>query len=230
MPRPKHSDPAKTFAAIVDAAVVVLQEQGPNHVSLRRVSEASGLSMGTLTYYFPNRQDLVEACLDVHYQHISAGILEFHAAVTEGPVDAALIRHHVGRLVDIAFADRSFLQLRALVMAEMQQYLMAAGRDRRGGTDEDLITEPLPEDATRLYVSRDHMDNWFECIKSRKLPICDVEIGHRSASVCHLGSLAIRLGRPLRWDPAKEAFIGDVEANARRHYEYRPPWSLPKVA
>ena len=122
MPRPKHSDPAKTFAAIVDAAVVVLQEQGPNHVSLRRVSEASGLSMGTLTYYFPNRQDLVEACLDVHYQHISAGILEFHAAVTEGPVDAALIRHHVGRLVDIAFADRSFLQLRALVMAEAQQY------------------------------------------------------------------------------------------------------------
>ena len=44
-------------------------------------------------------------------------------------MDAALIRHHVGRLVDIAFADRSFLQLRALVMAEMQQYLMAADRD-----------------------------------------------------------------------------------------------------
>lgn len=94
---------------------------------------------------------------------------------------------------------------------------------------EDLLMEPLPADATRLYVSKDHMDNWFSCIKSRELPICDVEIGHRSASVCHLGSLAIRLGRTLHWDPSKESFANDNEANALRHYTYRKPWELPAL-
>lgn len=97
-------------------------------------------------------------------------------------------------------------------------------------SDEDIIMDPLPANATRLYVSKDHMDNWYECIKSRKLPICDAEIGHRTSTVCHLGSLAMRMGRKLKWDPVKEEFPGDVEANARRHYEYRSPWKLPNVA
>lgn len=97
-------------------------------------------------------------------------------------------------------------------------------------SDEELLGEPLPAEATRLYVSSDHMDNWFDCIKSRKLPICDVEVGHRSSSVCHLGSLAMRLGRPLKWDPVKEEFQGDAEANAKRFYDYRKPWALPSVA
>jgi predicted dehydrogenase len=94
---------------------------------------------------------------------------------------------------------------------------------------EELLTDPLPADALRLYASKDHMDNWFDCIKTRKLPICDVEVGHRSSTVCHLGSLAMRLGRKLKWDPEKEEFKGDAEANAKRFYEYRKPWSLPKV-
>ena len=98
------------------------------------------------------------------------------------------------------------------------------------GSDEDLVHQPLPADAVRLYVSKDHLDNWFDCIKTRKLPICDVEIGHRSASVCHLGSLAMRLGRKLTWDPEKEEFPGDAEANKMRHYEYRRPWELPAVS
>ena len=46
----------------------------------------------------------------------------------------------------------------------------------------------------RLYVSKNHPQNWLDCIKSRKLPVCDVEIGHRSATVCHLGNIAVRTG------------------------------------
>lgn len=94
-------------------------------------------------------------------------------------------------------------------------------------SSDDLLEQALPADGVRLYISKDHMDDWFSCIKSRKNPICDVEIGHRSASVCHLGNLAMRLGRKLKWDPEKEEFPGDAEANARRHYEYRKPWHLP---
>jgi predicted dehydrogenase len=97
-------------------------------------------------------------------------------------------------------------------------------------SDEDMLTTPLPADALRLYVSKDHMDNWFDCIKTRKLPICDVEVGHRSSTVCHLGSLAVRLGRKLLWDPVKEEFQGDDKANAMRHYAYRKPWELPRIA
>jgi len=77
-----------------------------------------------------------------------------------------------------------------------------------------------------LPVSTQHHQHWLACIKSRQKPICDVEIGHRSATVCHLGNLAIRLGRPLTWDPASESFPGDAEANGLRARAYRAPWSL----
>ena len=54
-----------------------------------------------------------------------------------------------------------------------------------------------------------------------------VEIGHRSATVCHLGNIAIRLGRPIRWDPVKEQIVGDTEAAAMQSRPYRDPWKLP---
>ena len=93
----------------------------------------------------------------------------------------------------------------------------------------ELLTEPLPSSAERLYVSNDHMGNFFECVRSRKQPICDVEIGHRSASVCHLGVIAIRLGRKLKWDPAKEQFVGDKDAAKFVAREMRRPWTYEAV-
>jgi hypothetical protein len=62
------------------------------------------------------------------------------------------------------------------------------------------------------------------------LPICDVAIGHRSATVCHLGNIAIRTGRKIQWDPAKEIVIGDAEAAKLTTKEYRAPWKLPKIS
>jgi hypothetical protein len=73
-----------------------------------------------------------------------------------------------------------------------------------------------------------HIKNWLDCIKSRKLPHADIEIGHRSATVCHLGNIARWTGRKLRWDPAKEKFIGDKDANKYLDRERRKPWTLPK--
>jgi hypothetical protein len=77
----------------------------------------------------------------------------------------------------------------------------------------ELLTEPLGPNAIRLYESNDHMKNFFDCMRSRKDPICAVEIGHRSASVCHLGVIALRLGRKLHWNPEKQQFVGDDDAN-----------------
>jgi predicted dehydrogenase len=90
----------------------------------------------------------------------------------------------------------------------------------------EILGEPLPSGAIRLEVSKNHMGNFFECVRSRKQPICNVEIGHRSVSVCHLGVLALRLGRKLQWDPAKEDFVGDTEASSYVGRAMRAPWSL----
>jgi hypothetical protein len=92
-------------------------------------------------------------------------------------------------------------------------------------SDQALIDTPLPSDAVRLYASDDHMGNFFDCVKTRKAPICDAEIGHRSVSVCHLAVIAIRLGRKLAWDPRAELFNDDVEATDMLAREMRKPYS-----
>ena len=93
----------------------------------------------------------------------------------------------------------------------------------------EFLTTPLAADATRLYESNDHMGNFFDCIRTRKAPICEAEIGHRSASLCHLGVLSLRLGRKLQWNPETEQFVGDDEANHWLRRELRKPWSYDAV-
>jgi predicted dehydrogenase len=92
-------------------------------------------------------------------------------------------------------------------------------------TPESLGVEPIPENGVQLYKCKDHLQDFLDCVKSRKRPICDVEIGCRSASVCHLGNLAYWYHRKLRWDPAKERFIGDAEANKWLDHDRRAPWN-----
>jgi predicted dehydrogenase len=76
-------------------------------------------------------------------------------------------------------------------------------------------------------VNDDHMKNWLDCIKSRKNPNADVEIGHRSGTVCHLGNIAREIGGKLKWDPVKEIFPDSPAANALLKREHRQPWTLP---
>jgi predicted dehydrogenase len=76
----------------------------------------------------------------------------------------------------------------------------------------------------KLYRSPNHYDDFIKCIRSRKKPVCDVEIGARSVTVCHLGNLAYWNKRVLKWDPAKEQFIGDTEANGWLENQKRAPW------
>jgi predicted dehydrogenase len=96
-------------------------------------------------------------------------------------------------------------------------------------SDRELLKYKFAESDKRLYTSNDHMGNFLECVKSRKAPICDVEIGHRSATMCHLGAISVRLGRKLQWNPEKEMFVGDDEANRWQAREMRQPWSYSAV-
>lgn len=96
-------------------------------------------------------------------------------------------------------------------------------------TPAEILQTPLDPTSTRLYASENHSQNWLDCIKSRRDPICSVEVGHRSATVCHLGNIAIRSGRKVNWDPAKEAIVGDAELARWTARPYRSPWILPAV-
>jgi len=68
--------------------------------------------------------------------------------------------------------------------------------------------------------------NFLDCVKSRRDPYFPAEIGHRCSSVCHLGTLAMTLGRKLRWDPVGEQFLDDDAANRMRSRAMRAPWRL----
>ena len=83
----------------------------------------------------------------------------------------------------------------------------------------------LPEEI-HLYKSNNHHRNFLDCIKTGRDPIAPVEVGHRSISICHLGNIAMMLKRKLKWDPEKEKFIGDLEANSMLSKPMRSPWHL----
>jgi predicted dehydrogenase len=72
-----------------------------------------------------------------------------------------------------------------------------------------------------------HKKNFLECVRSGSLPNCDIETGHATSVLCHLGNIAWRVGRTLRFDPETETLIGDQEANALRARQNRRPWVLP---
>ena len=78
----------------------------------------------------------------------------------------------------------------------------------------------------KLYESRDHKQNFLDCIKSRKETIAPAEIGHRSISVALLGEIAMLTERKLRWDPEKEVFLNGDEANRMLSRPMRSPWHL----
>lgn len=78
-----------------------------------------------------------------------------------------------------------------------------------------------PPRAGKLDAIINHMGNFFDCLQSRSAPISDVESSHRSVSVCHLGNISMRLGRPLKWDPVAERCISDPEADTWLKREQR---------
>ena len=105
-------------------------------------------------------------------------------------------------------------------------------RDEIKASDPELLRKPLPENAVRLYESKDHMRNFFDCVRSRALPICDVETGHRSANMCHLGAISLRTGRSLTWDYTAEKFTGEHAAEGNKYLarEMRKPYDYSFVA
>lgn len=74
-----------------------------------------------------------------------------------------------------------------------------------------------------------HHRNFLDCVRSRQQPIANHEVGHRTATLCHINNLALRLQRPLAWDPESEKFIGDDDANALLMPTMREPYTLTSI-
>jgi hypothetical protein len=89
-----------------------------------------------------------------------------------------------------------------------------------------LLREKIGPAEIHLPVSTNHQRNLIDCVKTRRQPICNIDVAVRSDTICHLTSLAARLGRKLKWDPKKEEFVKDPEANARLSRAMRAPWHL----
>jgi Predicted dehydrogenases and related proteins len=96
----------------------------------------------------------------------------------------------------------------------------------RASTPELLREVTAGGGAVKLAVSNNHHDNFIQCIRTRERPISDVEIGHRTTTVCNLGNIAMLLDRKLKWDAAREEFVDDVVANRMRDRTMRGPWGL----
>jgi myo-inositol 2-dehydrogenase / D-chiro-inositol 1-dehydrogenase len=102
-----------------------------------------------------------------------------------------------------------------------------------GKPAEELAQNPLPDNAWKSPASgpsgdstRAHMENFFDCIRTRKEPVATVRVEHRTSTACHLANISMRLMRKIAWDPVKEQIVGDDEANGWLKREQRAPYII----
>lgn len=112
------------------------------------------------------------------------------------------------------------------ILFEGTQGWIRVSRSAISASDPEILVSKILPDELHLYHSTAHRGNFLECIKTRKDPICNAEVGHRSATLCHLGNIAMLLGRKLKWDPEKEKFTNDDEANRMVDRTMRAPWNI----
>jgi predicted dehydrogenase len=105
-------------------------------------------------------------------------------------------------------------------------------RDGISASDKELLRAPLPANGVKLEVSKDHMGNFFDCVRSRQDPVAKVETGHRSACIGHLIIIALRTGLKLQWNPENEIFTGEgaIAANQLLSREMRQPYDYGFVS
>jgi predicted dehydrogenase len=151
----------------------------------------------------------------------------------DGPKNSLGFRYANGVTVRMELSDRAF-QGGAVITGEKGKIEIVRNGFK---TDPDGLITNLPakeevekwSDSVAKWQARYHVQNWLDCIRTREKPLADVEIGHRSVSVCHLANITRKLNRKLRWDPKREQFVGDSEANGLVSQARRKGYDLPSV-
>lgn len=132
-------------------------------------------------------------------------------------------------MVHISENGVTFIGTEGKIYVNRGRFQFWLGTTEKASTPKDcdaIAAQHLPPGSIRLYKSDDHRADWLSCIRTRQRPVCDVEVGHRSVSVCHLANLAYWNRRKLYWDPWKEEFFADEEANSWRDRHRREPWKV----
>ena len=115
------------------------------------------------------------------------------------------------------------------VRFEGEKGVLTVSREFLDSNPANIVSATIGKSETHLYKSEHHQQDWIDAIKQNTLPVCDVEIGHRSASICHIANIAYELNRPVSWNPQDEVFLGDDEANLKRSKLYRSPYGIPQL-
>jgi predicted dehydrogenase len=215
-------------------ADIFIQRSNPGWISLRPYS--GGEMTGTGAHGF----DQIQWALDLDHTGpidvwVEGGPLE--PVVYAMPESRARGNRmcSAGRRVRMRYANGITIRLEDNGPAAGGEFIGDHGKIRIGNNTvhsnpPELCRTPVEQLKFRLPEIDSHIQNWFDCIKSRERPIADVEIGHRSGILCHLGNIVRWVGRPLRWDPQAETFPDDEEARSYLDRPRRKPYELPTLA
>jgi hypothetical protein len=138
-----------------------------------------------------------------------------------------IMRYANGTLLKMEGAKRGMEDLGAIFIGDKGQIEILRGSFT--ATPEDLLKDAPPPTPMGSKETQDHLQNFFDCVRSRNIPNADVEIGHRSTAVCHLMNICRTLQRKLEWDPAAEKFVGDEEADKLLSRPRRKGYELPEI-
>ena len=149
---------------------------------------------------------------------------------SEGPNGKVSFRYSSGVIVKLELASGPMGG--AIFIGDKGK--LEVDRNRFTATPGELVKNPPEPQKAEMWEgpgwqAKYHIQNWLDCIKTRERPVADVEIGHRSISICHIANITRAVGRKLRWDPVKELFIDDDEANAFLDRPKRKGYEIPKL-
>jgi predicted dehydrogenase len=184
-------------------------------------------SGGDMTNWGAHGIDQVQSALGMD----TTGPVEFWP-LTEAPEGSVAFRYVNGTAVHLELPQGD-LQGGAMFIGEKGRIEIIRNDFR---TDPPNLIKELPpqEEVDKWkraqWQAKYHMQDWLDCMRSRKTPLADVEIGHRSISVCHIANITRQLNRKLHWDPETERFHGDAEANDKLTRRRRKGYELPVVA
>jgi predicted dehydrogenase len=160
------------------------------------------------------------------------GPVEIHGRAqypSEGFYDAPHIYKFTARYADgVQMVINSRLGLNRLGICwhgEQGQWIYV-NRDVITASSENILKDAIRPNEIQLYKSTDHQQNFIDCVKNRRETVAPAEVAHRSISVALLGEIAMLTQRKLKWDPNKEQFEDDNEANKLLSRPFRRPWHL----
>jgi hypothetical protein len=149
----------------------------------------------------------------------------------DGPGSDSIVtmRYPSGTLLEMKLPRGKGPGLGAIFVGEKGK--IEINRNKLAANPRELIQgAPPPADKSEYAsVANDHIRNWVHCMRTREKPVASATVGHRATVICHLMNICRELGRKLKWDPVKEEFIGDDEANKLRSRPRRKGYELPEV-